>query len=438
MNYPVWEIPQLGGGMLIGMVAIFHVFISHFAVGGGLFLVLTERKAYRERNDVLLAYVKSHSKFFALLTLVFGALSGVGIWFSIGLVSPPGTSALIHLFVWGWAAEWVFFLVEITAALLYYTTWDRLDRRTHEAIGWIYALSAWMSLVIINGILSFMLTPGGWLEDGSILSAFFNPSYLPSLIIRTLVCLALAGLYAMGTASLLKQQDLRENLIRYSARWLMPAFLLLPFAGAWYVASIPPLARQISMGGAAAVTLFAVGSVAFSILLFVFAYLLAYRHPRGFSPALAALFLVLGLMTTGVTEWVREAVRKPYLIYGYMYSNGMRAKDLQAMPTGESLLAASKWSHLKTVPSGQEPAAGHEVFRIQCAACHTLRGYNGIALLVDGWDEDLLADQIQHLDMLKGFMPPFKGSNPERLALAKYLFNLEKRSPVSTTLEVKP
>ena len=45
MNFPIWELPA--SGLLIAGVAIIHVFISHFAVGGGLFLVLAERKARR-------------------------------------------------------------------------------------------------------------------------------------------------------------------------------------------------------------------------------------------------------------------------------------------------------------------------------------------------------------------------------------------------------
>lgn len=44
MNYPVWDV-AFGAGLLIAVVAILHVFVSHFAVGGGLFLVVTERKA---------------------------------------------------------------------------------------------------------------------------------------------------------------------------------------------------------------------------------------------------------------------------------------------------------------------------------------------------------------------------------------------------------
>ena len=47
MNYPFWEIPNLGSGWVIGIIAIFHVMISQFAVGGGLYLPLAERKTLR-------------------------------------------------------------------------------------------------------------------------------------------------------------------------------------------------------------------------------------------------------------------------------------------------------------------------------------------------------------------------------------------------------
>jgi len=78
MNYPIWDLPILGGGILIGTIAILHVFVSHFAVGGGLFLVLTERKAYRDDDPDLLAYLRTHSTFFVLVVLVFGASAGWG------------------------------------------------------------------------------------------------------------------------------------------------------------------------------------------------------------------------------------------------------------------------------------------------------------------------------------------------------------------------
>ena len=53
-----------------------------------------------------------------------------------------------------------------------------LDARTHEIVGWIYFIAAFMSLVVINGIITFMLTPGGWLENQEFWTGFFNPDLL--------------------------------------------------------------------------------------------------------------------------------------------------------------------------------------------------------------------------------------------------------------------
>ena len=39
MNYPHWQL-AIPGGMLIALVAVLHVFVSHFAVGGGFFLAI--------------------------------------------------------------------------------------------------------------------------------------------------------------------------------------------------------------------------------------------------------------------------------------------------------------------------------------------------------------------------------------------------------------
>jgi hypothetical protein len=44
MEYPVWQVPYLGGGLPIAVIAVIHVYLAHFAVGGGLFLVWTEWK----------------------------------------------------------------------------------------------------------------------------------------------------------------------------------------------------------------------------------------------------------------------------------------------------------------------------------------------------------------------------------------------------------
>ena len=78
MNYPVWEVPLIGGPWVIGIIAILHVFVSHFAVGGGAYLWLTERKAVAENDEAMRQHVRRYSKLFYYLTTVFGAISGVG------------------------------------------------------------------------------------------------------------------------------------------------------------------------------------------------------------------------------------------------------------------------------------------------------------------------------------------------------------------------
>jgi cytochrome bd ubiquinol oxidase subunit I len=45
MNYPLWVVPYLGGTWMIGTISIIHVHISHFSVGGGIFLALAEELA---------------------------------------------------------------------------------------------------------------------------------------------------------------------------------------------------------------------------------------------------------------------------------------------------------------------------------------------------------------------------------------------------------
>ncbi|MCJ7752939.1 MAG: hypothetical protein MUP13_00100 [Thermoanaerobaculales bacterium] len=136
--------------------------VSHFAVGGGLLIAVTETLAVT-RNDSEMRELARRSSL-VLVSTVFGAISGVGIWVVAGLISAAAISALIHTYVWGWAMEWVFFIIEIVAALVYYTTWDKISKRAHMMVGWVYVGAAHMSLVIINGIISSMsaLVKAAW------------------------------------------------------------------------------------------------------------------------------------------------------------------------------------------------------------------------------------------------------------------------------------
>ena len=77
MDYPIWNL-GLGGGVLIGIVAIAHVLVSHFAIGGGFAIAVIETLAVRRRNPAMRALAKRSSLMLILVSTVFGAISGVG------------------------------------------------------------------------------------------------------------------------------------------------------------------------------------------------------------------------------------------------------------------------------------------------------------------------------------------------------------------------
>jgi hypothetical protein len=134
MNYPFWDIPLSRLGL--GDRHHRHLPRHDLAVCRGrrpLSAAGRAQGAARGRADWLaeLAQLVGYSKFFLILTGVFGTISGVGIWFAIGLTHPEATSTLIHNFVFGWAIEWVFFMVELTTAMVYYYTWNKIDAKLH-------------------------------------------------------------------------------------------------------------------------------------------------------------------------------------------------------------------------------------------------------------------------------------------------------------------
>jgi mono/diheme cytochrome c family protein len=419
MNYPTW---QLGfpGGLMIALVAVVHVFVSHFAIGGGAYLVLTERKAYREHDDALLAYVRRHSKFFALLTVVFGAITGVGIWFTIGLVSPEATSSLIHTFVWAWAIEWVFFFVEITAALIYAYNWDKLDRATHLAIGWIYFVAAWLSLVAINGIITYMLTPGRWLATKGFWDGFLNPTYLPSLAIRTLFTVALAGVFGLVTAGKLVS-PIREKVVRWAGWWLVGGLALMPPVAVWYFGKFPDFGRQYLNGLIPAAQHTARLGMTCAALAVLLTLLFAVAKPKWMNRAVVTVLVVLCFAVLASGEYLREFSRKPWAINGYIYANDLRLATVEAAPKSGGLSANAKWLAVAPAPTAEY---GQQVFVTQCGVCHSVDGYRAIRPKVRGWDESFATHIVPSIDMLRGTMPPFAGNETDAAALGKYLASL--------------
>jgi len=410
LNYPIWD-PSLGYGPLMALIAVVHVFVSHFAIGGGLYLVVSEHRARRRGDTAWLDHLAKLTRFFVLVTLVFGALTGVGIWFVIGLLSPVATEALIHHFVWGWAIEWTFFVVEILAAILYFYGWKRMAPRAHLTLGWIYFAAAWLSLAVINAILSFMLTPGRWLETGSFWDGVLNPTYLPTLVLRTGVCVLLAGLYALLVASRLPAGDLKGRLVRWEAGWALAGLAIVAPSFFWYFRSIPSTIVETARASMPWVMLWHERTLWLAGLLAVAVVLLALVPGRRLHVASAVVLMLLGFAWFGSFEFLRESIRKPWLIADYLYGNGVEVARLEGTRR-DGLLAHAAY---------RTGDPGRDLFLRSCRSCHTLDGYKAIAPAFDGTDAAFVAGAIRGLPRMPGNMPPFPGSFEESETLGAWI-----------------
>jgi mono/diheme cytochrome c family protein len=420
MNYPFWDLP-FGYGILIAGVSILHVFISHFAIGGGLFLVVNERAARKAGDTERLAFLQSLSRLFVLVTLVTGALTGVGIWFCIGLLSPAAVSVLIHNFVWMWATEWTLFAVEIMAAILYYYGWKHMAPADHMKIGWVYFGAAWLSLFVINGIITFMLTPGAWLTTGRLRDGFFNPTFWPSLVMRSAVCAMLAGLYALLVAARLKPAESRARIVRRTAWWGIGGLAVALPSLYWYWKVIPAAVTTAALQGLPTPVKALHYSYWFAGIMAVLLLVFGLIAPGRLRVPVAAILMLTGLGWFGSFEWFREAVRKPYIIVGYMYGNG-----LEIARTGryekEGYLAGIAYR------SGND---GADLFRHACRSCHTMAGYKALKPAFDGTDRAFVAAIIRGTHLLKGNMPPFLGNAGEADAIAAHIETGLDRRPIS-------
>lgn len=421
MNYPVWYLPETGGGLLIAVIAILHVFVSHFAVGGGLYLIYSEKKGLRENSREILEFTRRHARFFLLLTMVFGSITGVGIWFIIALVNPAATSFLIHNFVFGWAAEWVFFVVEIAAAFVYYYMFGRMDSATHLKVGWLYFIAAWMSLFLINGIIGVMLTPGSWASSMDFWVGFFNPSFFPSLFFRTFIALMIAACYGYLSASFTRDNEVRVSMSRFSAKWALVALGGAIPAGLWYLSVLPGQPYGLVMGKSPTISaVLPWGGVGVILLLVIMLGAGIKRPDRNLRPvALTAIISALAVMSA--FEWTREAARRPFVINEVMYSNSILKNDVDRLRQ-QGFLQTALWVENKEVTDANRIQAGEELFIHQCYSCHTVNGINNdIVQSTEKMSYRALSKYIEKIHKVRYFMPPFAGSEDENMALAAYI-----------------
>jgi cytochrome d ubiquinol oxidase subunit I len=437
--YPIQDYGPVMKGMAIGGLGIFHVFLAQMAIGGGMLLCYFEWLRRRGRARFAARFIDGYFQALVLVSFVLGALTGVAMWFTAIQVSPRTIGVMVEEFHWIWATEWTFFAVEVVSGYAFLRYKDRLSGKGRTILLATYSAAAWFSLFWINGILSWQLTPGRWVETHWVWSGFFNASFWPSLLYRTVAAMAIAAIAACLVIDVSgpPEREAKRELMGQASVFLVP-MLLMPLLGGWFLASMPPDSRSWALGGIITMTMFMGMGVGASLLLGVYALgALWYRnlYINGFT---AALLGVLALAATAGGEFVREGVRKPYSIRYVLYSNSLRQDELASLRSAGSV--AGDPYPLRDAPRypNDQLKLGAKVFRFQCSVCHTRDGANGLLDLTGTWTLDQKRLNVAQLQRTKPFMPPFAGTAAELEALVQLLTWWHAGTPPSWTDSADP
>jgi cytochrome bd-type quinol oxidase subunit 1 len=367
--YPVNDFGPVMKGLAIGGLGIVHVFLAEFAIGGGLLMCYFQWLAQSRNDRLARGFTDGYFKFVVLVSFVVGAVTGVGMWFTSIQVSARTIGLMVHSFHWLWAIEWTFFCLEIASGYLFYRYGPRLPDWGRMFLLVAYAVAAWFSLFWINGILAWQLTPGSLDTSQHLWHAFFNASFWPSLLFRTVTAMSIAALSACVVVNLLPElsREERAHLIHRAARFLAP-MVAMPALAVWYFLAIPVDSRSWVLGGSAAMTLFMALASGASLLIGAYAIFGLLRQQLFINGATASLLCALALVATAGGEFVREGVRKPFTIRNLLYSNSIEEREVATFrERGCTVDDPYPLRDADRLPNRQL-AHGAQVFRTLCSA----------------------------------------------------------------------
>ena len=451
----MFHLDWLNDRFLIALIAILHVLINHgLAVGYIPYITMLEQKGVTKSPAGEITDAAWDEMVFKMMqvgfiiTTTLGAMTGVGIWLSAALVSPASIGSLIRVFYWAWFTEWLVFVTEVVLILIYFLTWKNANKSVkakllHIKFGWFLSVFSWITMAIIVSILGFMMNPGNWNTHHSLLNGFTNPIYLPQLLFRTPTAMVVGGMFGFLLVTIFtnRNTEQRKTAVKITSKWLL---FWIPFSllGAVNYYRVMPEAMTANMSTAIGTMEFsqyyqALKYVIFSAvsLVAVIAFIGFFKPGKiRFVMVLIPCLLAFGFL--GIFERVREFIRKPYVIGGYMYSNLLR-KDDYPLYKRDGILKYATYTSTPEVTEDNKIEAGRNVFILACSRCHTTQGINSITGVFERMygigkplDENSMAAYIPNMHEGRTFMPPFPGNKKEVQALAAYIKNLQQSGDV--------
>lgn len=432
IDFPIYQVPYLGNGMTIALDAVIHVILGHgFAIGAFTMVVYAEWMGFKHKSIHWETFAKDFIRPLIIIITGVGAVTGVGIWFTISALAPRGTGNMLRVFFWPWFIEWAVFTAEVIVILIYYFLWDKWSERkkwAHIKLGCSYTFLAMMSGVLITGILGFMLTPDGWPWDQSFWKAFFNPSFLPQLFVRFGLAFFLGSVFTISFLLFTKRDpEFKKLALKKFGLFGLIALAVWFLAAVWYFSVVPSTFKTHAIFSVLTgkfsqyTTIFWVVNIAALIFLIIFA-VMAFTGRIGLSKTLVIPTAILAMLFVTEFERVREFIRGPYLMPGYMYANQILLKETP-MLEAKGTVVNSYW-YEKLTNKKNLPSQGLYLFGKNCSVCHTIDGLNDIKAKVKGRSRDGVFVIVKNSHKMVPFMPPFSGSRQEQRIVSEFIYRL--------------
>ncbi len=406
--------PFTGNSLIMALVILTHVFFAFVATGGLALAFASEWIGYRKNSAFHDRFASGYVKFLSSMMKLNGVLGVAIVILLVGLF-PVFTTRLYNIFFWPLMLEVAIFMVLMASSIAYRLTWKTMaNKGLHIAIGGLAAASAAAALVI-NAAWAFMLTPGGYFNDPSLLKAVFNPSMAASYLHLLIPCVINAAMFAYIYAlSRLRKADAADApyyswLADYCGTIFAFGIFLQPLSGLHYLFTLksvnPAIFDSIVTGGVARFfwPMVGLGSVAITASII---YLLSHKKRR-------AVLLVGGIAALTAFSfggYTRERARKPYLIYGHMYMTGA----LVAAP-GKTAAVTPKIETASAKIIAVKMSVKEALDKYSCLACHSYKGEGGtFGQVLDGPLAKLSKAELKNiLKTPVETMPPFNGTDAE-------------------------
>jgi cytochrome bd-type quinol oxidase subunit 1 len=257
--------PILSSRTVVWLVMQLHLMFAAFVLGVPIFAMIVEIVGAATKDD---RYDRLAREFTGLLALAFTATAILGVLGVASLVFlyPQFMNYLSRLFSPTYLPYAGLIVTDAVLLVTYYYAWDAMQGRLkwlHIAVGALLNLVGTVLMCIANAWTTFMMSPAGVSEDGSLFSladAIQNPLWWPINIHRFIANIAFGGSIAAAYAAVrfltAKTDEQRANydwmgyVGNFVAMW---ALIPLPFAGYWLGKEMYAYSAQMGtslMGGA--------------------------------------------------------------------------------------------------------------------------------------------------------------------------------------------